>query len=409
MKIAVWHNLMSGGAKRALFYHVRGMVERGHKVEIWCPDSAHTGYLPLSDFAKEHVLPLNEEYDAIMQQPRRKGFGWMEKRINAVKRHCAACATQINQGGFDVLFANSCCYFYMSHLGPFVNIPKVIYLGEPYRWLYEASPLSAWIAPPRIGWASLTAWRQQFDDAKQIHGNRIQVREEYYSATSYDLILVNSRYSRESVLRAYGLESKVCHLGIDTSLFKKQQETKEPYIIGVGYLYPAKGIDRTIRALASIPKAQRPPLIWVANGYSAGYDTEIKKLAADLDVCLEIRIGIPDTDLVSLLSKAAVMAYTPRLEPFGFVPLEANACGTAVVGIAEAGVRESVVHGINGLLADDDNPELLAKMIAPFTDNLAYATTFGEASRQYVIKHWSLERAINNIEHFLLTVVNASL
>jgi hypothetical protein len=32
MKIAVWYNLPSGGAKRALYYHVRGLVERGHTV-----------------------------------------------------------------------------------------------------------------------------------------------------------------------------------------------------------------------------------------------------------------------------------------------------------------------------------------------------------------------------------------
>jgi len=35
MKIAVWHNLPSGGGKRALYHHVRGLVERGHRVESW--------------------------------------------------------------------------------------------------------------------------------------------------------------------------------------------------------------------------------------------------------------------------------------------------------------------------------------------------------------------------------------
>jgi hypothetical protein len=30
MKIAVWQNLPSGGGKRALYYHVRGLVELGH-------------------------------------------------------------------------------------------------------------------------------------------------------------------------------------------------------------------------------------------------------------------------------------------------------------------------------------------------------------------------------------------
>ena len=37
MRIAVWHNLLSGGAKRALHDHVRGLVMRGHHVESWSP------------------------------------------------------------------------------------------------------------------------------------------------------------------------------------------------------------------------------------------------------------------------------------------------------------------------------------------------------------------------------------
>src|SRR5262249_43819292 len=57
MKIAVWHNLPSGGGKRALFYHVRGLVERGHEVVSWSLDTADRDYIPLSDLVVEHVLP----------------------------------------------------------------------------------------------------------------------------------------------------------------------------------------------------------------------------------------------------------------------------------------------------------------------------------------------------------------
>ena len=56
MKIAVWHNLPSGGGKRALYYHVRGLVERGHEITCWSLDTADHSYLPLSEFASEHVV-----------------------------------------------------------------------------------------------------------------------------------------------------------------------------------------------------------------------------------------------------------------------------------------------------------------------------------------------------------------
>ena len=56
VKIAVWHNLPSGGGKRALYYHVRGLVERGHTVESWCPPTADLSYLPLRELISEHAV-----------------------------------------------------------------------------------------------------------------------------------------------------------------------------------------------------------------------------------------------------------------------------------------------------------------------------------------------------------------
>src|SRR5216683_2521051 len=58
MKIAVWHNLPSGGGKRALYDHVRGLVARGHSVEVWCPPTASRTFLPLDALVREHVVDL---------------------------------------------------------------------------------------------------------------------------------------------------------------------------------------------------------------------------------------------------------------------------------------------------------------------------------------------------------------
>ena len=37
-----------------LFYHVRGLRERGHVLESWCPSSADQAYLPLGELITEH-------------------------------------------------------------------------------------------------------------------------------------------------------------------------------------------------------------------------------------------------------------------------------------------------------------------------------------------------------------------
>src|SRR6476620_3082634 len=78
MRIAIWYNLPSGGAKRALYRHVRGLLERGHEVEAWCPPSANRDFLPLADLIPEHVRPLDGAVDASRYAHSSRPLGWRE-------------------------------------------------------------------------------------------------------------------------------------------------------------------------------------------------------------------------------------------------------------------------------------------------------------------------------------------
>lgn len=57
MRIAVWHNLPSGGGKRALHDHLRGLIARGHSIEAWCPSTADRSFLPLAEFLSVRARP----------------------------------------------------------------------------------------------------------------------------------------------------------------------------------------------------------------------------------------------------------------------------------------------------------------------------------------------------------------
>ena len=146
MRIAVWHNLPSGGGKRALYDHVRGLVAHGHHVEAWCPDTADQSYLPLEDIITEHVLPLarpgRTKWDRRFIIPAR-----VEPQLEAIEAHCKAAANQISAGDFDILVAHPCTFFRTSPIARHVAIPSVLYLQEPFRWLYEALPKLPWVAP----------------------------------------------------------------------------------------------------------------------------------------------------------------------------------------------------------------------------------------------------------------------
>jgi len=99
------------------------------------------------------------------------------------------------------------------------------------------------------------------------------------------------------------------------------------------------------------------------------------------------------------------MIYLPFLEPFGLVPLEANACGTAVVGIAEGGLKETIMDDHNGYMVKDFDPNEIGSKIQLFTDNLMFANEMGERARKHVQERWNYETGINNIEAYLASLV----
>jgi len=409
MKIAVWHNLPSGGGKRALYYHVRGLVERGHTVECWSLSTGDHAYLPLREFAPEHIIPATP---AVVPTPR---FGrtmlseYFEAvaRMQAFEADCQRAAGEIEAGDFDLLFANSSVPFYMPYIMRHVRRPKILYLQEPYRPLYEADPMLPWVegVHDSLKEAYLRHPRLFVYEYLRLHALRLQARQEWLNAQACDEILVNSYYSRESVLRVYGREVKVCYLGIDTEQFRSLNRVRERFIAGLGSCDNIKGIDLAIRSIALLPEPQ-PPLVWLANSGSDSYRKAMIELAESLGVKLDLRSRVSDEELVEVLNRATALVYTSHLEPFGFAPLEANACATPVVAVAEGGVRETMRDGVNGILVDRE-PEEIARALQSLLDDERLARRMGENAAAYVRQEWSIERSVDRLEEHLLRTVRA--
>src|SRR5208337_1348527 len=103
MKIAVWHNLLSGGGKRALHYHVAGLIKRGHEITVFCPDTVDQSYLPLSSMAEEKIFPLRERIKRLRKYSLQKchSYELTIERLKLMIGHCIECSAIINQGDFD--------------------------------------------------------------------------------------------------------------------------------------------------------------------------------------------------------------------------------------------------------------------------------------------------------------------
>lgn len=401
MRIAVWHNLPSGGGKRALFNHVKALKERGHYLEAWTSDMSSEDYLPLTELVIEHRLPVKAKIsDAFCNSNPIKRI---QKQISVLKEHEKECVDEIESHGFDLIFANSCVFSYMPYISNFSNIPSVIYLGEPFRPLFEALPENIWQAPSFD--FKIKNARRILKEFKSNYAKRIQVREEINSAKKYDSIIVNSLFSRENVLRSYGIDSKVCYLGIDTRVFKREECQKEPFVVGMGKISKMKSVHKAINIISKIPAETRPALKWISNGYEEAYLNEMILLSKQLKVEFEPLINIPDNVVVRILSSAAVMLYLPYLEPFGLAPLEANACGTYVVAKAEGGIRESICEGKNGHLIYDLDDVEISRTILKFVCDLNYSRLMGENAFSWVDEKWNWNFMADNIDRSLSEIL----
>ena len=409
MRIAVWHNLPSGGGKRALYYHVRGLVERGHSIEAWCPSTSDRNYLPLSEFITEHVVPFEipQRNEFVATSPLlRELQGGELRQAKALDEHCRQCADEINRRNFDILFANSSIIHAVSSIGRYVNTKKVLYLQEPNRPLYEAGRGGLpWVAIPEVSrpWLHLSYLRWFLYDLIRTQQFRTLARDERLNASAFDLILVNSYFSRESLLRAYGLDSTVCYLGVDTQLFLNHRYPRENFVVSVGQLYSNKNVEFVIKAVAKIG-VPRPRLVWIANRSSEEYYKEMLSLAKSHQVTFDARMSIDHSELVETLNRATAMVYAPHLEPFGLAPLEANACGLPVVAVAEGGVRETIIDGVNGLLVQHQ-PQMMAHAIQRIVHDKDLAAQLSKNASKIIQEKWSVNAAVERLERQLTQAV----
>lgn len=319
--------------------------------------------------------------------------------VKAMEEHSRLAAEAIEKGGFDILFANTCESYHAPFIGRYVNIPSLLYLQEPNRFLYEALPGLPWLGAPEGA-----SWRRKLRAKFDMVALRKLAIAELENAKTYRRILVNSYFSRESVVRAYGLDSSVCYLGVDTDKFSPSGLNREPFVLGIGAVATPKRVDLAIEAMALLPDP-KPKLVWAGNFADAVYLESIKQLAKDRGVNLEFHALVSDEELLRLIRTTQCLVYVPRLEPFGYVPVEAAACGTPVVTVREGGLRESM-DGIGVLV--DGTPSAIAQGI---TQVLAEPQRFADATlghREEIVSKWGLSTAIDCLEAHLIEVASSN-
>ncbi|MBM3263561.1 MAG: glycosyltransferase family 4 protein [candidate division Zixibacteria bacterium] len=396
MKIAIFHDLPSGGAKRALHAFCRELSLRGHHLDVFIPETANEIFLPLEPLvASVRVFPVIGSRRTTPDRPATwTPLAWC--MANQCHRHIAQA---IDSRGYDLVFAHQARYPNIPDVLKYLRTPAVLYLQEPNRLLCEAPLLDTADTEPRgirtrlrhhplIGPFLLALIHRKTNDKKNIR----------YAYS----VLANSFFSRDSILRTYGLSSTVVYLGVDTELFRPMGLPREQLVLSIGAAHPSKGHRFLIESVGQIPADRRPKVMIVADREKPGEKARLGKMAADRNIALTIQ-SVPDTELVTWYNRATAVAVVPYLEPFGFTPLEAMACETPVVGIREGGIRESVVDGQTGFLVDRD-PGACAAALIRLLDDETLRVRMGRTGRSYVESQWTWAQAVDRIEHIFAKI-----
>lgn len=404
LKIAVFHNLPSGGAKRSLYTYIQYLTRHGHIVDVYIPETANEEYLPLEEvatqvikyevkksFFREKLYSIFRYVPAIIKRVSVNNVFKTEKRI----------AEDLNNSDYDIVYCEQDQYTMTPVILKYLTKTNVYYCQQPVRNDKILKKVNS--QKQKVGFFNSRLIRPfskyfvNYVETKDYE--RDQELAEY--ATN---ILANSYFSHESILKQYGKNAYVSYIGLDCDKFMPYNLVRDNFVLSVGTCIPPKGYDFLIKSISHIPINKRPKLIIVGNSSDEGWVNYLNTLAEEKEVKLEIRTMISDDDLVRLYNKAKLVVYSPYLEPFGYVPLEAMACGTPVVGVKEGGIKETVLHNKTGLLTQRDEKDF-AKAIIKLSENEKLWNTFSQTGIQYVETFWTLEKAgqrlLNNINRIL--------
>ncbi|GBD16106.1 D-inositol 3-phosphate glycosyltransferase [bacterium HR26] len=200
--------------------------------------------------------------------------------------------------------------------------------------------------------------------------------------------------------------------GVDTELFHPVDQatarhklglgTAERVVVYVGRILPRKDVRNVLQALALLIRTNGQPVrLLVVGGETPEPDPQatpelgtLQQLAAELGIAEHVTFTgrRPRSELAWYYGAADVAVTTPWYEPFGLTPLEAMACGRAVIGSAVGGIAFTVQPGVTGFLVPPRDPEALARRLVQLLAASELRARMGQAARLRVEREFTWER-----------------
>jgi glycosyltransferase involved in cell wall biosynthesis len=203
------------------------------------------------------------------------------------------------------------------------------------------------------------------------------------TARRCDLILTISESTRQDVIRYMGVSPnkvEVTYLGVDPqfhpchdrallSRFRSERRLPERFLLYLGTLEPRKNVERLVEAYARVKRDHGIPHKLVLGGAKGWLYERIFARVHELGLEEDVLFGsyIPYDELPLWYNCADIFIYPSLYEGFGLPPLEAMACGTAVITSSASSLPEVV--GGAAITVNPLDVNALADAIARLVDD----------------------------------------
>ncbi len=246
--------------------------------------------------------------------------------------------------GFDLVISSSSCCAKGIITPPYV--PHVAFIHSPMRYAWDLF----------FDYRKKSGRITRFFMNKWIPALRLW---DYVSSQRIDTIIANSKFIARRIKKFWNRDARVIYLPVDVSRFNPCDKPREDFYVAFSRLVPYKRIDLAISACKLLGKK----LVVIG----AGSEMENLKKLADSNKNITFLGRASDQVLEDHLQRCKALLFCAE-EDFGFVPLEAQACGTPVIAYGRGGALETVISEKTGLFFDQQTTDSLAQAIEKFEE-----------------------------------------
>lgn len=195
------------------------------------------------------------------------------------------------------------------------------------------------------------------------------------SSNRVDYFIANSENVARRIKKVYRRESEVIYPPVQIDEFKLQTQ-KEDYYVTASRLVGYKKVDLIVKAFQDMPDKK---LVVIGKGPEL---SKIKALTKG-HKNIEVKGFVTHEVLIQSIQNAKAFINASN-EDFGISPVEAQACGTPVIGFGKGGLLETTVEGKTAIYFAEQSIESLKNAVKFFEEsNMDSAEAISEFAKKF--------------------------